>query len=673
MLFIIPVGFTTYLFDAFDLPKMAILHFFLCLTLPFAFYIHFRREEKRNLLNALSTAILSYTLIVIISYFVSINPYASRNKIFEYLVYVMTYFVWITTLKTDDDIFYIKGICVSGFIVALYALLQHAGIDFSGGAWTTQCNVKMRSISTIGNPGSLAGYLVIIMPMYIYLFLEKIRLVEKRIVFIKQDAAHSVSNIIYIISWCTCIAAVLLTYTRGAWIAIFMSHIVICILEWKYFWSNYRKELIIIFFAFITALSIAIIYDCLKDKKYEWFTLKNRIASVSNYNELYSSRFFLWKTSLDILKDHPFLGTGYGTFSYAYLKYRKFEPLERRFSNEYMGSCHNEFLEIASSTGLLGLLTFLSIVFITLFSLLKLINKPQNKTKTKWICIFACCIGYLLHIFFLFPKISNEIVWWFLLSLVTIEFTQPLQKHNTNKQIEKFKKKFRFDNTLSKGQIAVIIVSIVFSILIFIFTVKSVNGSYYLKIAKEYEMKKEWKSSKQFYDKAIEYDSGDPAYYLYEARMLEQAFREQFNKNNLTEIIISLYQKAIKIDPADPYAWANMGRFYQVMAETIDKNNAIEAEKAYHKAIELDPYNYLNYNYLATLYTFLEQYDLSLDCFLKSINLYPKSYLVHYNLGVMYYMKKDMGSAKAYFQKALEFNPNYYKAKNALDALNQAK
>jgi O-antigen ligase/tetratricopeptide (TPR) repeat protein len=86
-----------------------------------------------------------------------------------------------------------------------------------------------------------------------------------------------------------------------------------------------------------------------------WFgfaTVEARLATLWKETAFHSSRGTLWARILLLVKDYPFLGTGYGTFQYV-------EPLTRTSPTEaslVYDHAHNDYLEVLVEGGLVGLL-----------------------------------------------------------------------------------------------------------------------------------------------------------------------------------------------------------------------------------------------------------------------------------------------------------------------------
>jgi O-antigen ligase len=111
-------------------------------------------------------------------------------------------------------------------------------------------------------------------------------------------------------------------------------------------------------------------------------------------------RVLYWKESIEIIRQHPFKGIGIGNLS---LK-------ETRFS-------HNSYLQLWAETGILGLLSWLGIIFIFLTENIKKIKLSSNK---KFLAgIISGGVAFLLHnlidFSFFIPQIS--FLWWVILGM----------------------------------------------------------------------------------------------------------------------------------------------------------------------------------------------------------------------------------------------------------------
>ncbi len=85
------------------------------------------------------------------------------------------------------------------------------------------------------------------------------------------------------------------------------------------------------------------------------------IRQIDLDKRTFQTRLISWKAGIKDLKDHPMLGTGHGNF--AVIFDRHFDPTFYNYtrSETYFDRAHNNIIDIASTTGVLGLITYLSI------------------------------------------------------------------------------------------------------------------------------------------------------------------------------------------------------------------------------------------------------------------------------------------------------------------------
>ena len=75
-----------------------------------------------------------------------------------------------------------------------------------------------------------------------------------------------------------------------------------------------------------------------------------------------SARFTYWSAAWDTVRENPVFGTGPGTFSVAYGKVKPADAEMARLA-------HNDYLEQASDSGVIGGITFAGFVFVSLYTL----------------------------------------------------------------------------------------------------------------------------------------------------------------------------------------------------------------------------------------------------------------------------------------------------------------
>lgn len=652
MLVIVPLIFSTRLHNPFTSIKVASLQVILLVMVPVSLYLHFRGSAERSWKNPIAPFVLSWLLISILSMVNSVHPLTSLTSVLTLCVLAVLYFIWILNLSRLDCRHYFTALVVTGLVISIYALLQHWGIDFPGITWDRLDLVRSRSIGTFGNPTFLAGFLVMVIPLSLYLLLET----EASRGAQSPYAMPSGGKVLFLAAWALSSLALLLTYTRGAWVAFAVSHIFILVMCVGHLKSRFRSLMRsgMAMLLLLICLCVAVSFTTKGE-----LTIFKRAVSFRDIDIIYVDRVFLWKIALLNLRDNPLLGSGPGTFSFIFPKYRYVEPISNRGRVAMPEGCHNEVLEVASSTGVPGLMAYLGLIISGIYLGLRLIRVSPAGEKLKWICLVSCCIAYVIHNFFLYPTISSDMAWWFYMSLISIEFARPASRAS-------------MAQGLTIPQKVLLVLAVTASLLLMAMSLNIVRGNHLVKRAWEYDDARNWKASYEAFNRAISCDPWNYKYYQYRGKMLEGIFREK-PLAILPPETIGSYRAALELNPLDSYCWADLGRFYGYMTGNFDPALLGEAEKCYLRAIALDPYNPLFCNDLANLYAMCGRDDEALRYYKKGYELYPYSAIINYNLGRYYFSRKNFTAARTHLKEALKADPEYVKAKELLKEMEGSK
>jgi O-antigen ligase len=148
--------------------------------------------------------------------------------------------------------------------------------------------------------------------------------------------------------------ALVFTYTRGAWIGFLAGLIFIGVLR-------SRKTLFISLGAIILIVVTPAIFP--------HSSVSRRAASI--FNPASTDRLSMWKSSLKIVKDYPLTGVGWKGFRKIYPEY--ISPGTYRSPH-----AHNNFLNVAVESGMLGLGIFLWLLIIILKSGVTIFKRVED-------------------------------------------------------------------------------------------------------------------------------------------------------------------------------------------------------------------------------------------------------------------------------------------------------
>jgi len=179
---------------------------------------------------------------------------------------------------------------------------------------------------------------------------------------------------------------------------------------------------------------------------------KRNIAQegISYTNLEYSStqqRFLIWLSTIQIIKEHPLLGSGIGTFRIHYPgsqgkvlsleKNKKYIPVANKSIN-----AHNDYLHLWAETGIIGLLCFFWLIFLFYKKSFKYLKEVKREDKFLLIGFMGMGIALLVDALFSFPFhiIQNGMLFPLMLSLSILigEKREETGKKDVNLEKKKF-------------------------------------------------------------------------------------------------------------------------------------------------------------------------------------------------------------------------------------------
>ena len=277
---------------------------------------------------------------LMVSFFIVIclSRYLAGTEIFghkvstEFFKMSIFFFLIINTIRHEKDLNEIIWILV---IINFYSTLYHYYHYKIG--WGESV---FRSMHTQGlDRNGFAALLVSMCPLA-YLLLRK-----SEYTFIKIFSGFCMLSFI---------SGIILTYSRGGALALGITLIVIALQ------SKQKIKVILIL------LILGLLIGSRISEKYIY-----RIKSIKSYEEDVSSmgRVATNKAAENMLKSHPLLGVGAGNFNDLFLSYT---PDDLRQWVKPGKSIHNIFLQVASETGLVGLLIFSLLLIKSFINVVKL-------------------------------------------------------------------------------------------------------------------------------------------------------------------------------------------------------------------------------------------------------------------------------------------------------------
>lgn len=315
-----------------------------------------------------------FIFISILSTFFSINImdsiWAFKHFLFKF---ILIYFILANNIKDDRQI---KRLI--GAIVAINLIHSSAAVfNYLSGARISGI-IGTFALSLLHN--SLGKFLVITTPIIgIFYSLSKSRL----------------TSLLFIILFLLSTSALILTFSRGSWIA-FIGSIAL--------WSAFKDRKSIIIFVIIFLLAAIFVFPV---------SITSRVTEGLKKGAL-KNRPAYWKAAMKMIKERPILGFGYGSGIYAKI-YPKYRPKDA--FDELPSHVHNMYLATAVESGILGFLAFMQIFYVYIKETIKSILKSKNEPKrTILIGILASLTGLAINGLIEITLVNHEGMYFWILA-----------------------------------------------------------------------------------------------------------------------------------------------------------------------------------------------------------------------------------------------------------------
>lgn len=509
--------------------------------------------------------------------------------VFSVAHFLIFYLIIITVFRAPSDWRMLLIISIlSAVAVSLYGLIKH--IPFS----------------TIGNTAYISGY--VIFNIYFALIL----------LFTEKNWG--------IRSFCLAGTAImLLTFkianTSGAYVGLGVSIIVLFFL---YAIFSKNKKIKIISLAALIALiaMVGIIFtnkesNFVKNNKY----LNNLTHILSSNKATFQTRLISWKAAAKDFIHHPILGTGYGNFAIIFDKH--FDPKFYNYtrSETYFDRAHNNLIDIASTSGILGLLAYLSIFVAVGYYLIKNF-KNKNIELNKFILLTCLFIAYFIQNLAVFDSLVTYIS-----LMVGLGYIYWLSKTPviSNKDV----KKSYFNET------SFLIISLIVLIIMYQFNIKplkmlkqTINGHIAFK-------QQGFAAGMETYKKALSYntvldrDSRNALVRLISENASSLNNIESTKAFDILDYGIELAEKNIQYNPEDSLAQmqlaliANTGAQYSKSVKNTEKFNyySDQALKAIDQSIKSSPERITIYFQKAQIYLIRGENEKAISTLKYAISL----------------------------------------------------
>ncbi len=141
-----------------------------------------------------------------------------------------------------------------------------------------------------------------------------------------------------------------------------------------------------------------------------------RVIDTVNTSDPTTGRAHFWAVTLEIIKAHPYVGTGLGAYGVVYTRYDTRNGLFR------LEQAHNDYLQVLSDGGIIGAALALGFVALLFYKALQRAKSRDDFRRGVALASLSGCFAVLVHSFFDFTlhTTSNALLFLVLAAMATM-------------------------------------------------------------------------------------------------------------------------------------------------------------------------------------------------------------------------------------------------------------
>ncbi len=356
------------------------------------------------------------------------------------------------------------------------------------------------------------------------------------------------------------------------------------------------------------------------------------VRRLAHFTVSAESRLDAWLIGLKGFVDRPVLGWGWENYNLIFDKYYQPHYLAKGVESTWFDRSHNQIIDIMALSGILGLISYLSIFGVIFWLLFKKIRFQNNlKQKIPFAILGFMFLAYFVQNLFVFDTPAPLIIFYF--SLALLYFVTQDDNINATNNINKPSTQVpKYPSTRFPLPVLILLVVIFFPWAVYKFNLEPFKQSQ-LGITAWQTAKVDFKTGLYWFKEAL----AKPCFINSDARVyLAQAIAEGHDKigtetteddlQNLglgTEFAIAEYEKNVREHPLDARRWLYLGQLYGLGVK-YDRSYIEEAKKALNRALELSPSRQQVYFELARIYYYEKEYSEALFLLEQAVVLAPE-------------------------------------------------
>ncbi len=244
--------------------------------------------------------------------------------------------------------------------------------------------------------------------------------------FLDREYSRSIRTIAFSV-FVLFIIAVILSYSRAAWLSLAGGLIVMLLVLFKVKFKWFFVSLVVLIGLFI-AFQQQILDKLEKNEQDSSSNFVEHVRSITNISSDASNleRINRWQSAIRMFKERPFWGWGPGTYQFLYAPFQRAKEKTIISTNAGdLGNAHSEYIGPLAERGVLGMIFVLLIFGYSVYNGLMVYKRTRDREiKILSLSVTIGLITYYLHGFlnnFLDTDKASVPVWGFMAILVALD------------------------------------------------------------------------------------------------------------------------------------------------------------------------------------------------------------------------------------------------------------
>ena len=285
----------------------------------------------------------------------------------------------------------LKAAAAAATLAALYGILQIFNIDFL--SWPEPPHLTGRAFSTFGQPNFLASWLLLVLPLSVYLSFK---------------SRSFYARFGWLVAFLLQLIALVLTGSRAGLFGLVLMVLMVLIYYFKKIVVSRRAKIAVVLSGLAVVALIFVAFD-------NFSSGRMRELKQLNYGSL-GARVNLYQAAFQAWPDHFWLGHGLENTENVFIRYYANDWGVYGNVGQSADRAHNLILDVLLAGGVLGLVAWILLVFF----FFRLGSGPLAATGYADLrrALMLGAGAYLFSLLFGFSVVTTEIYFWFFLALL---------------------------------------------------------------------------------------------------------------------------------------------------------------------------------------------------------------------------------------------------------------